>query len=50
MKNYQLWMRLKDQSDVMHLSHFGSKEEAYRVFDAQMPGWRDRPDFYVKKV
>jgi len=31
-------------------SYYGSEEEAYRIFDARIPGWKNQPKQYYVKV
>ena len=47
-KNYQLWQTVTGQEDLlMDHPYLGTKEEALRIFDAQMLGWRTLERFYM---
>ena len=46
-KNYILWQEVADEEDAALCSHYGFKEGAFRIFDAQMSDWKIRNDFYV---
>ncbi len=45
--NYQLWQAVPGEKDVFIHSWSGTKEEALKMFDAQMPGWRTQERFYM---
>ena len=46
-KNYMLWQKVPDGKDSAVCPHYGFKEDAFRIFDGQMFGWKTRNDFYV---
>lgn len=45
--NYQLWQAVPGEKDVPLYSCPGTKEEAIRMFDARVPGWRTEERFYM---
>lgn len=46
-KTYILLQEVFGEESAPCCTCYGSKEDAFRQFDGQMPGWKTRNDFYI---